>query len=502
MPDSQIPAVDRAGPPGGALTVAPCGFRAKFVRLCGRAGLASSLACLPLVSLGCGSKSLQPAWAKSKLGMEDISIADVQGPEQRRLQTVAHEQMVSDGAGYEGTPLADGFRKLEAAQQLYNQGRYAESEKAFDTIAKETQGPWWNRSTKGIFARRGDDLSSLSDSPVEEDALFMKAQSQFMQGHLAVADRSYAELLRKFPSTRHLDTVSKQLFRISREWLGFPDADDKQLVAAIYGDKAAPTMEQRRQSRGGWLPNLRDKSRPSFDADGRALAALRLIWLHDASGPLADDALMMAANHYVRQGNHVDAAQHYRLLREQFPDSPHMKEALLLGSHVILASYNGPGYDPSPLEEAKELKLLALQFPGMPEEDRQRLQGELERLKEAEVEPLWKEVEFYLRKRQPESVLLQCNYIINKHPNSRYARMAAELKQRMEADGRLPPHWPYVAPQGQAAAPSATGSSSRSMMNRLLRRADEAPQLQPVEPGPASNAADVTESNPGRASID
>jgi outer membrane protein assembly factor BamD (BamD/ComL family) len=462
---------------------------------------------------GCAGRDLQPSWAKSKLGMEEISVTDVQGPEERRLQQVAYERAAREHAEFRGSPLADQFRQLESAQLLYEQGKYAEAEKSFDRIAKNSQGPWWNRSKTGIFARRGEYGDSAANSPIEEDALFWRGQSQFKQGHLADAESSYALLLKNYPSTRHLDTVSRQLFRIAREWLGFPDQSDEEIVRVAYGENAKPTVEQRRRQ-GGWFPNVSDKTRPAFDAEGRALAALRLIWLHDAAGPIADDALMMAANHYVRQGNHIDAAQHYRLLREQFPDSPHLKDALLLGSHVTLASYNGPGYDPSPLEDAKEMSLLALQFPDLSDAERQRIQTELDRMAEAEVEPLWKEVEFYLAKRQGESVLLQCNYIINKHPNSKFARMAAGLKQEMESKGRVPPNWPAVGPQrgpmaavprqspqagaangvgvdvtGPASGPESAAGDGRSFFGRLLRRADEPPQLQPVQEEYAPGAA-------------
>lgn len=448
---------------------------------------AAALLGLPLLS-GCRGMDLQPAWARSRLGMEGISINDVKGPEQRRLETTNRDRVHHDKAEYASTPLAAQFVELEAAQQLYDQKQFAQAERAFKSVRKHSRGPWYARNSKGIFRSRHKDLEEFQ-SPIEEDSQFMIAQSQFMQGHFANAVDSYELLLKDYPSTRHLDTVSRQLFRISREWLQVPDATDAELVRVAYGENANPTVEQRKNRGGGWFPNFTDDSRPAFDADGKALAALRLIWLHDAAGPLADDALMLAGNHYLAAGNHVEAAQHYRLLREQFPDSQHLKDALLLGSHVTLASYNGPGYDPSPLEEAKELKLLALQYPDLSEEDRTRLQGELDRIQEAEVEPLWKQVEFYMAKRQPESVVLQCNYIINKHPTSRFAKMAAGLKQQLESKGKsAPASWPYVAPQGaapalQATAPSASGSpeESKSKFGRLLRRTEEPPKLQPVD---------------------
>ena len=270
-----------------------------------------------------------------------------------------------------------------------------------------------------------------------------------------------------------------------------------------YNESSAPTLQQRRAPKTGI--SFRDKSRPILDVEGQALGGLRLIWLHDAAGPLADDALMMVANHHLRRGDYVQAAQHYRLLREQFPDSPHMQDALLLGSHVSLASYNGPGYDPGPLEEAKELKQIALAFPNLSDEERRRLESELMKIQEAEVEPHWKEIEFYLAKRQPEAVELHCNYLINKHPNSKYAKMAWDVLEDLRKKGQLPrrsfnrgstgvdiaeiPQSPTDTNRDRTGsiggldltAPEVTESpesgESGRRFGRLLRRAEREPEL-------------------------
>lgn len=445
---------------------------------------------------------LRPKWALNRLRMDDVSIADVQGPEERRLRTIsrARDQQEAPNAD-----MASLFAGLKHAEDLYNEGRYAEAEQAYQVVREQATPRRGFR--RGLFNRH-QFQEELEQSPIEEDAIFGVAQCQFKQGELANAEESYAALLKEYPSTRHLDTVSRQLFRIAREWLGFPDSNDQEIVQVAYGE-SPPTIEQRRERTNGWVPRLRDKTRPSFDVDGRALGALRLIWLHDAAGPLADDALMMAANYHTRTGDTIAAAQHYRLLQEQFPDSTHFKDSLMLGSHVLLASYNGAGYDPSPLEEAKQLKLMALQYPDLSDEDRARIEQELEQITESELEPLWKEVQFYVTKRQPESVVLHCNYIINKYPNSKYARMAADLRAKITGEQKLPQGWPYVSqpavadaeeadPEPQqppqayldaqdvtepnASQPESTPQEPRRFLPRFLRPVEKTPELQPVDP--------------------
>ncbi|MEZ6057158.1 MAG: tetratricopeptide repeat protein [Planctomycetaceae bacterium] len=398
---------------------------------------------------------------------DGASIAGVQGPEERAVRNATQQRIRRDVSELESTQLGKEFAELEAAQRLYDDGRYAQADEAFQRIAEKHGRSKWDVRNLG----RRKQVSALAEfdpegNPIEEDAIFMRGQSLFKQGRFSDAEEQYAFLLKKYPNTRHLDVTTRQLFRISREWLGFPDAEDTELVRLAYGNNP-PSLAQRRNGASGF-PKFGDKSRPAFDPKGRALESLRLIWLHDASGDLADDALMMAANYYVQQENPVEAAQHYRLLREQFPDSPHTKDALLIGSKVALATYNGPGYDPTPLNESRQLTLAALQYPDLEPGERKSLENALESFKEAEVEPYWTEVQFYLTKKQPESAILTCNYIINKYPNSKFARRAYGVIDQLVASGSVPRNSPLVQapPVSKQTEESSRGRQTTPSDNR------------------------------------
>lgn len=434
-----------------------------FAEMRGRVALILGL-CLATIGVsGCQSFGPKFMGLRQDRG-EGASIAGVQGPEERALRNASQQRIRRDVSELESTQLGKEFAELEAAQRLYDEDRYQQAEVAFKKIASKHSRSSWDLRNIG----RKKQVSALTEfdpegNPIEEDAIFMQGQSLFKQGRLSDAEEQYAYLLKKYPNSRHLDTATLQLFRISREWLGFPDEADTELVRLAYG-KSPPSLAQRRQ-RAGYLPKFGDKSRPAFDPEGRGLQGLRLIWLHDASGELADDALMMAANYYVQKGDPVEAAQHYRLLREQFPDSPHTKDALLIGSHVTLATYNGPGYDPTPLKEAHNLTLAALQYPDLEPGERKSLEKALDRFKEAEVEPLWNEVQFYLTKKQAESAIVTCNYIMNKYPNSMYAPRAARVVESLVASGAISRRSPLVASSSSAPrsnSPIAGGSSQRT----------------------------------------
>jgi len=400
---------------------------------------------------GCGSLSAVSRKEKVREELKQdpkYTINGVQGPTERDLSKKRWERKRSEllKAGDDATKQA--LTSYDAAQALYDQEKFAEAEKAFAKIVKERREMHENFFTSLRRAwgakpeKSGNDLYSTYGDAIEEDALYMVAESQYAQRKYPDAEKSYQDLLVKYPSTRYLDPVTRQLFRIARYWLDFPEdvgetGDVEVKVASAetkeLGKIEKPLKQPAVTSRVPVLPNLTDPSRPLFDTYGRGKQALRAIWLHDATGPLADDALMLAANHSLRTEDYVEAARLYTLLREQYPDSKHLKDAYLLGSHVTLASYLGPAYDGKTLETSRELKeqMLAL-FPDLTEDQRQQLQDEVQKLKEAEIARLWDLVEFYKVKRMNPAVKLHCYLIINRHPDSKYAEMARQELQAAE----------------------------------------------------------------------
>lgn len=491
---------------------------------------------------------------KSDIVTAEASIDDIQGPTERKLKAARWEKERQEIAAGSDAAMAAALRDYEAAEKLFEAGQYREAEKAFKAVAKARQTEdesfasrwqsWWGLNTDADF----DPTVNFGD-PIEEDAIFMIAESQFAQKRFASAQDSYDELLNRFPSTRHLDRVTRQMFRIARYWLEFPeqvnDRGDVTLASHTNSESSAPAMTP--PKRLGLVPNFTDRSRPVFDTYGRALQALRSIWLHDATGPLADDALMLAANHNLRTGNYQEAARLYKLLREQYPDSPHFKDSFLLGSHVTLASYQGPGYDGKSLEEARNLKQASLQlFPNLPPEQRERLQEEIRRLENAEIARLWDLVEFYQTKRVDESVALHCYLIINRYPDSEYAERARGVLKEIEArrqraaeggsswwsSSRRQENRAEATPEPQAAPampqkqsggltmplPRSEGHSVNGDdapaestdrrgfwrgLNNMLRRTNEPPELQPIESSdfPPLEAGPPAEEPVGRATL-
>ncbi|HEX5471028.1 MAG TPA: outer membrane protein assembly factor BamD [Lacipirellulaceae bacterium] len=178
-------------------------------------------------------------------------------------------------------------------------------------------------------------------SAIQQDAMFMLAESYFFDDRYIKARDAYDALVKEHTNTRYLDQVIDREWKIARYW-------------ELY-DQRHPHYEL--------TPNGWDKTRPWFDTLGHAIKTYDSIRLNDPTGPRADDAIMATANIYFEHGRYDDADYHYTLLRREYPRSEFQFQAHLLGLQAKLRKYQGEDYDGTPLEEAKKLvKDLNSQF--------------------------------------------------------------------------------------------------------------------------------------------
>jgi TolA-binding protein len=318
----------------------------------------------------------------------------------------------------------------DEAEQLFKDQHYAEAAKLLKPLTKKKQS-FWQRAR---FWSAEPDYRE-DHNRVREDSMFLLAESYFKQERFADAKDYYELLLKEYPSTRHLNTATKRQFAIARTWLGFPEFATTNDVTPVNleNPRATPIPKKQKPPHSAVLiPNLIDKSRPTFDTPGNALDALKSIWMYDPRGPLADDAIMMTASHHVRVGNFSEADRYFSMLREEYPNSPHLQTSFVLGSHVKLMSYQGASYDEKQLEDARQLKESTLRlFPNLPE--KQRLKDELEKIEEARAQRIWETVELYGRKRKPKAQIIHAEELLQTYPKSSYAPKARELLAKLNA---------------------------------------------------------------------
>lgn len=314
--------------------------------------------------------------------------------------------------------------RLEAAKGLLAAGEHEEAAREFEDI------------------RRKHGRTSI-----EEEATFLVAEAHFAGRDFPKASDAYERLFERFPSTRFADTSTERLYAIAQHWIGAADpitAGDIQTVGferpTLATTSPGPSFGFSPSRSLPFVPNWFDRSRPTFDTTGRGLQALRSIWLNDPNGDLADDALMAIASHYVRNGNDLEADRYLTIIRNDYPDSPYLEDAFVVGGHVKQVSYQGVEYDATSLEDAAKLKKQALRlFPGTP--DRDRLVREIDEAGKQAAARQWAMVEFYERKKLPRSVAVAAHALLTDYPTSEYAPRARAVFDALPAETKaiLPP---------------------------------------------------------------
>ena len=274
------------------------------------------------------------------------------------------------------------------------------------------------------------------ESSLGEEAQFYLAESYFAQGEYGKAQDGYDQLFQDYTSTRYVEPATRRLFSIARTWLEISEPMAKNEIRQVSGEKVVEDKTPPKRSydptlRVPILPNFHDKARPWFDTQGNALKCLKSIWMNDPTGPLADDALMLTATHYQRKLNFVEADRYFEILRDEYPDSPHLEDAFVLGAHVKQMSYQGPYYEGRELKGAQKLKEQSLHlFPASLE--RQQLRTDLQKIYLQEAERAWCEVEYYQKKRKPRAVAIACIQVLNEFPDTSYAKDARDVLKTID----------------------------------------------------------------------
>lgn len=313
------------------------------------------------------------------------------------IRLIAHSAAEDSPEPPSRAQIEQGQQEYDQAEALFKEKQYKEAEAAFRKLGRK-----------------------YKDTPVEEDSMFMLAECQYLTGRYPKAQDSYERLLKKYENSRHLDTAVRRLFNIARNWLSdvFPN------------DKFPPHNA---------LADVVDPSTPMLARHARALEALSSVRLHDPTGPLADDALMMTATYYFLQGRYEDADFYFQTLRQDYPQSDHQPLAHVLGIRAKIRSYQGPEYDGQQLEEADRLARSTLrQFPDLKDE-RANLLRTLEAVRQQKAERVWNTADYYRRSGHPDSARVYYEELVNQYSDTRWGVLAREQLGLSETDKSAAP---------------------------------------------------------------
>lgn len=396
------------------------------------------LACVSLcllLAVCSGCRSLRPSDGEGLFAAKDVlSTSKIRGPLERAFYN--EEDALTRGEKFSPEAMAT----VELARKQFTERQYPQALKNYKSIAKK-----------------------YPESSIGEEAWFRMGECHYAMRQYPKAQDAYDKLFADYPSTKYVSDASQRLFDIAKIWLEVSDPVAKSVIKTVSDEKTVedantpPPPSSSPSARYGLIPNFFDERRPVFDTRGRAKNALKAIWLNDPTGPLADDALMLTASYYLKKGNYLEADRYFEILRDEYPDSPHLEDAFVMGSHVKQMAYQGPYYDGTSLVSAENLKERALMlFPSS--EDRPKMREELKRIYLLKAQRAWSQVQLWKKKDNPRSVAIASMQLILDYPDTRYAEMARQEIRRI--DPRRIQHLPGMAeflkslPDSEPASPA------------------------------------------------
>jgi TolA-binding protein len=296
---------------------------------------------------------------------------------------------------------------------------YGPDEKVARAAMQEGEALFRDKKYKEAAAKFATAADRWPDSPLEEDALFLKAESEFFSDQYPKAHDTYGGLLKKYANTRHLDAVSAREFALGRYWEQIYDAHPSWPVT----------------------PNVTDNSRPLFDTFGYAIQAFERIRQHDPTGPLADASLMALGNAYFRRGRYEEAAYNYDLLRKEYPNSKHQMKAHLLGLHAKMRIYQGTAYDETPLRDAGKIADQTLkQFGDKLGDERPRIEQARLQVIEEKANRDFTRAQYYDQRACYGAARLYYNSVIDEYPSTQRAKEARTRLDQIRTEPDEPPN--------------------------------------------------------------
>ena len=263
------------------------------------------------------------------------------------------------------------------------------------------------------------------DSSLEEDSLFMLAESYFFADRYPDSSKTYELLVKKFPNSRHMDVIDKRRFALAKYWIEHHQNNPDLPIT----------------------PNLSAKDRPLFDKFGHGVRVLDKIRFDDPTGQLADDATMLEAVSHFKKGNYQRADELFTDLRHSFPDSEHQFQAHLLSLQCKLQIYQGPQYSVTPMEEAEELvKQITSQFPQEAVDNRDFLNKTWKEVRLKKAEHDFELAEYYDRREEYAAARQYYARVQQHYSDTSLASDASKAMQRIgDSPGKPEQPLPWLA---------------------------------------------------------
>ncbi|MDR1494058.1 MAG: hypothetical protein LBT05_15250 [Planctomycetaceae bacterium] len=255
---------------------------------------------------------------------------------------------------------------------------------------------------------------------LEEDSRYHAAECYYRVGRNYDASQQYKRIILDFPSSQYKSEIIKNLYEIAKTWI------------------------KQTEGKSGYV-NITDKSRPRFDTFGHAKGALETIYINVPRDPLADDAVYLLAVSYMRRAtkvqgdvNYEHAAECFKQLRDFYPNSEYIVDAMRWEAICHKYASLGADYDAAQINQAGEIadQLLlqhAVRLDANAQEEILKVRNEVT---ENKAEKLWLTGQFYDVRKEYRAARLQYELLLEKYPATKHAEKA---RKRIEEIRDFPP---------------------------------------------------------------
>jgi TolA-binding protein len=262
---------------------------------------------------------------------------------------------------------------------------------------------------------------------LEEDARYHAAECYYQDKRFAYAVKQYTLLLENFPSSPYKTEAITNMYEIARTW-----------IKQVTEDKVS-------------YVNVSDRSRPTFDTFGYAERALKTIFMNCPSDPMAAESLFLLAHGHMRLGraqgdaSFEHAAEYFKQLRDCYPNSERVVEAMRLEVVCREKAGLGANYDPRHIDEARLVADQLLGQYSLPADQKDEIVEIRNHLNEEKAKNLWVIAKFWDDRYDYGAARLGYREIIEKYPATSYADKARQrYEQIQDRPAELPSDWQRI----------------------------------------------------------
>jgi len=295
--------------------------------------------------------------------------------------------------------------ELTRAHDLFNQKEYSGAARLFARIAENTQ----------------------NSAAVAEEALFYQAECDRLRDRLPTAESTYKKVLHDFPSGAYKQQACQRLYDIAVHWLKDTDIELGQYAEKMEGKRTFVMPASLRI-------NI-DRTKPTFDAEGRAIQALEVVHYSDMTGPLADKSLFLAGYVKFYREDYAEADHYFTTLLQYNKDSSLAPRACEMAIRSKVLAAGGADYDGRRVAEARQLIDTALRaYPELSKDDesKQKMTEHLYEVTAVQAEKELKRAEFYERTHHWGSAYFVYQRIIQRYPQTQFETLAQARMAKLE----------------------------------------------------------------------